>query len=621
MSRTGKLNDASTWRAADIETQGLQSAYDKRCLIHCLTLYTDDEAHVLTERVDIQSAIDQYTLCFVNAKFDVASLRTHGYHIVNYHDIAVANYTLCGHRSSSFNSLEGMAQHYLQRGKLSKPASWQVFTDEMADYAREDVTLTHELIDFVLLTLQESNAHWNYYINVDLAYVESLIEMYVRGTYVDVNELKPLVPTYEANIEDIVKQHTALHGYKRGLADVVKGDTWTTVGGMPMKRELITNELGKSVMLHRRAKCDIVPYSLRGGDRQLILTERYPHLANVMPRTANGSIKTDRATLQSIEPHCPTASLWLDYETRTKQLSTFLLPLIDLSSRDANVRCSLHNYNTRTGRLSCSEPNLQQVPARGERGAEVRRAFVAPPGYSVLVGDLDRIELVVLGYYLSALLNHNVLIDRLKLGDVHAQNSEAWGCDRDGAKRGVFCIVYGGAATRLANVLKCDVVTASRILSAINNDLSLESYRAYFVEQALRNDGYITNYFGGKLYIPELLDGSKSVHASGRRKAGNYPIQSTAGAVFKLMQNRAYQLRVKLGYVNERAYQALVVHDEVIYIVRNDIVDDFINDIQPCFNSADIFPGVSVSLTFGVGANWYAAKENGEVRAKEAQRK
>jgi DNA polymerase I-like protein with 3'-5' exonuclease and polymerase domains len=170
-------------------------------------------------------------------------------------------------------------------------------------------------------------------------------------------------------------------------------------------------------------------------------------------------------------------------------------------------------------------------------------------------------------------------------------------------------------------VLKCDVVTASRILSAINNDLSLESYRAYFVEQALRNDGYITNYFGGKLYIPELLDGSKAVHASGRRKAGNYPIQSTAGAVFKLMQNRAYQLRVKLGYVNERAYQALVVHDEVIYIVRNDIVDDFINDIQPCFNSADIFPGVSVSLTFGVGANWYAAKENGEVRAKEAQRK
>jgi DNA polymerase I-like protein with 3'-5' exonuclease and polymerase domains len=600
-----RLNDSTLWVGADTETCGLEAAYAVNCKLHCLTAHINGESRIYTERADIQQILDNYVLCFVNAKFDVAVLRTNGYTVNEFHDIAVANYSLMGARSSTFNSLDGMAGHYLNSAKLPKPNDWSVFDAQAQAYALHDCTLTHELISKVLDALALLTDAWSLYTHVDLQYVNVLIEMYKHGTYVEGNELLPLVPVYESNIADIVNQHTSTYGYKQGKADVIKGADWTTIKGMPAKREIVN---GRTVL--RFAKCDIEPLTLRGGDRQHVLTTFYPHLADTMPRTANGSLKTDKHTLTLLEPVCPAATMWLEYENRSKQLGTFLLPLIDLANAGNHViRPSIHNYNTRTGRLSCSTPNIQQVPAHGERGAEVRRAFVAPPGYKVVVGDLDRIEIVVMAFYLKVLLNNTVLEQRLLTGDVHQQNCDAWLCDRDAAKRGVFTVIYGGGANKLATVLKTSTAAAGRILATITNELQLDAYRQAFVEQAVRNDGYFTNYFGRRLYIPELLSRDKQELASGKRKAGNYPIQSTAGDVFKHMQNAASTVRANLGYVNEVAWQSIVVHDEVIYIVREDVVNEFITNVEPCYNRTDIFSGIDVSLKFGVGDNWYEAKK------------
>lgn len=600
------LNDTSLWVAADTETAGLEAAYDASCKLHCLTVYINDRVRVLTTPDEIQEALDCYVLCFVNAKFDVAVLRTHGYHIEHYHDIAVANYQLMGARSATYNSLDGMANHYLGKSKLPKPDNWAVFDDKAKRYAIEDCSLTQELIEHVLLPLKDMPLAWEYYLNVDLDYIETLIEMYTRGVRVNAADLLPLVPVYEERIAEVVHEHTLLYGYKAGEIDRCNTKDWRIVGGMPMKTDVVN---GKQV--NRRARCTLQPLSLRGNDRQSVLTRFYPHLASVMPRTQRGDIKTDKVTLASISAMCPAADLWLEYEDRSKQLNTFLLPLIELANANSDgiVRAQLHNYNTRTGRLSCSKPNLQQVPAYGDKGAEVRKAFTAPPGYKVLVGDLDRIEVVVMAYYLKALFNHPVLAERLLQGDVHQLNADAWMCSRDAAKRGVFTVIYGGGPGKLAMVVKTSIEAARKIIGSITADFMLDAYRGWFVEQAIRNDGYVSNYFGGRLYIPELLSRDKQEVASGKRKAGNYPIQSTAGAVFKYMQNNATAKRREYGFVGDKAWQCLVCHDEVIYIVRDDVVDDFIREIEPCFNSTEIFDGVAVRLKFGIGDSWWSAKK------------
>ncbi len=602
---SSKLNDRSLWVAADTETDGFEAAYDGSRVMHCMQVVLDGEAYILREREDIQHVLTHYVPCFVNAKFDVGVLRCHGYTVNTYHDIAVANYHLIGARSSENNSLNTMAETYLGQQKLEKPRDWAVFDEEAERYALQDALLTDGLLDKVLTTLQNMTIAWECYVNIDLAYIDTLVEMHNNGVHVNAAELTPLVPTYEAQIAEVVKQHAKIYGFRRGKCDDVTKAM--RVNGAPMIREVVNG-----AVVNRRAKCDIEPLGLRGSDRQYILNTFHKSLANVLPRTNDGRIKTDKNTLTKITDMCPAASMWLEYESRSKQLGTFLLPLIEQSSSGNSViRASIHNYNTRTGRLSCSHPNLQQVPAQGDRGEEVRRAFTAPPGYKVVVGDLDRIELVVLAYYLRAVLGEDKLVKRLLSGDVHQQNADAWMCSRDASKRGIFLTVYGGGAAKMSIVVNLAVEQCRNVLSALNNDLRLDEYRAYFVEEGMRNEGYIVNYFGRRLYIPELLDSDKSERASGRRKCGNYPIQSTAGDVFKYMQNAALRERVKHGLVGDRAWQALVVHDEVIYIVRDDVVDDFVNTVTPCYNSAAIFDGIPVSLTFGVGDNWYEAKKAG----------
>lgn len=601
---TVSLNDSSLWIAADTETAGLNAQYDVGVRLHCLQVHVNGVPLIVTDREDIQRYLTTYTPCFVNAAFDVAVLRTHGYDITCYHDLALANYQLIGARSADNNSLDGMAERYLGKHKSTKPSNWAVFDAQAQQYAIDDVVLTHELLPKVLLKLQNDFPDsWNTYVNVDLPYVENRVEMYQRGTHVDVNELEPLIPEYDKAIESIVTQHTALYGYRQGAIDKVT-HTSLSLGGMPIIREVVNG-----VTVNRRAKCDIEPVSLRGSDRQRVLTTHYSKLAETLPRTASGLIKTDKHTLSNIADVCPAAELWLTYESRTKQLSTFLLPLIKKATNGGGtIRANVHGCNTRTGRLSYYDPNLQQVPAHGERGAEVRKAFTAPDGYKVVVGDLDRIELVVLAFYLKELLGHTVLADRLSRGDPHSEHAEAWGCSRDAAKRGGFCTVYGGGFTKLALVTGLSRHAAKDVMSAINTDLRLEEYRTVFANMAAHNKGYITNYFSRRLYLPEVLSSDKSERAAGKRKCGNYPIQSTAGDVFKLLQVAANKVRLTHGLVNEVAYQSLVVHDEVIYIVKDAHVDTFINKVEPCYNSTSMFNGIAVNLKFGVGNNWYEAK-------------
>jgi DNA polymerase-1 len=213
----------------------------------------------------------------------------------------------------------------------------------------------------------------------------------------------------------------------------------------------------------------------------------------------------------------------------------------------------------------------------------------------------------VLAFYLLTLLNHGELAQRA-LSDVHQLNADAWSCSRPAAKRGIFATVYGVGPAKLARVIRTNVNNAKSVLSAIRRDLRLDEYTDCFVEHARNNDGFIVNYFGLRMYIPELLSRDRNEREAGRRKCGNYPIQSTAGTLFKYMQIAARNVINESSTLAPNVMQTLVVHDEVIYLVKNDYVNEFIARVTPCYNSSTLLPGVNVALEFGVGKNWYEAK-------------
>lgn len=586
--------------ACDLETQGLSAAWDKSCRVHSVGFCEVGGEPFLVDIDDsaqLQKLINENTLVFCNALFDVSVLATNGYLVNDYHCLSVLHYNLDGASSSDNHSLEGLSQRYLGKGKFPTFKDWSVFTPEMRQYALQDLRLTSELIPLIL-DGAESKPGWSCYVNIDLPYINILSEMLRTGCLVNSDTLAELVPVYEEAIAEIEQRHTAIYGYERG-----KYHSTATVTAKMIN--------GKIVKETSRMRCDIVPKSLTGDSRQRILRQYHPAVAAAMPLTETGKIQTDKAALYSVAHLVPCAQLWLDHAEKSTQLNTFLLPLIKLA-QTGRVHTSLHQYNTRTGRLSSSNPNLQNIPANGEKGAEVRRAFVAKPGYKIVVGDLDRIELVVFGFLNQMLQDNSAIANRVNSGDVHESNRLAWGVKREIAKRVIFLLIYGGSVNRMVASCGMEPTAASNAYAQINADINLVNYQKIMTKLFVDGGGKMANYFRRILSIPEVLSSDRTVKSSGVRKAGNYCVQSTAGDVFKILQLRAYAALLKSDLPKEAWAQLLVVHDEVIYEVKEEFVEQFVAIAQPCYNDDKIFQGVTtVSLKFGVGDNWYDAKKGG----------
>ncbi|MBQ8614374.1 MAG: DNA polymerase I [Ruminiclostridium sp.] len=276
---------------------------------------------------------------------------------------------------------------------------------------------------------------------------------------------------------------------------------------------------------------------------------------------------TNAEVLEGLVGYDPIVELVLNYRTLSKLNSTYAAGLLKVIGEDGRVHTTYKQTETRTGRISSAEPNIQNIPVRTELGREFRRFFVAKEGYKLVDADYSQIELRLLAHIsddptMINAFNNGDDIHTITASQVFNQPSE-WVTPemRSSAKAVNFGIVYGIGAFSLSKDIGVTVKQADEYIKAYLNKYSgVADYMETTASEAKKN-GYVTTMFGRRRYIPELAMSNKNVQAAGRRIAMNTPIQGTAADIIKLAMVRVY------GRLKEELPEArliLQVHDELI---------------------------------------------------------
>lgn len=283
-------------------------------------------------------------------------------------------------------------------------------------------------------------------------------------------------------------------------------------------------------------------------------------------KTKNG-YSTSAEVLEELRGRHPIIPLILDYRTLTKLSSTYVDGLLKVIRDDGRVHSFFNQTETRTGRISSSDPNMQNIPVRKELGRMMRKFFIAKDGYTLLDADYSQIELRILAH---ACEDKNLISSFLSGEDFHAMTaSKVFDMPIDfvtdemrrTAKVVNFGIVYGIGAFSLSNDLGVSMAQAKRYIEQYHATYpGVKKYMDKTVENAL-GTGYVTTMYGRRRYIPELTAKNKMVQSFGKRAAMNAPIQGTAADIIKIAMIRVYK-RLKEEQLDARLI--LQVHDELI---------------------------------------------------------
>ena len=276
---------------------------------------------------------------------------------------------------------------------------------------------------------------------------------------------------------------------------------------------------------------------------------------------------TNAAVLDKLRGKHPIIEQILDYRTLTKLKSTYADGLLKEISADGRIHTNFQMTVTATGRLSSTEPNLQNIPVRRELGAQIRKMFVASPGKVLVDADYSQIELRLLAH----IANDETMIAAFRSGeDIHAVTaSQVFGVplaevtplQRSHAKAVNFGIVYGISAFSLAQDIGVFQNEAKAYMdSYFAKYHGVRTYMTRVVEQA-KADGYVTTLFGRRRDLPELKSSNFNLRSFGERVALNMPIQGTAADIIKAAMVRV-DARMRAEHLQARLL--LQVHDELI---------------------------------------------------------
>ena len=276
---------------------------------------------------------------------------------------------------------------------------------------------------------------------------------------------------------------------------------------------------------------------------------------------------TNADVLEKLRGKHPIVEDVLDYRMLTKLKSTYAEGLLKVIADDGRIHTNFQNTVTATGRLSSTEPNLQNIPIRKELGAQIRQMFVAAPGCTLVDADYSQIELRLLAH----ISGDTVMQQAFRSGeDFHAVTashvfnvplSEVTPILRSRAKAVNFGIVYGISAFSLSQDIKVSTAEAKQYMDAYMERFhGVRDYMKTIVEQA-KADGYVSTLYGRRRSLPELKSANFNMRAFGERVALNMPIQGTAADVIKLAMVRVDR---RLKAEGLKARLILQVHDELI---------------------------------------------------------
>lgn len=319
---------------------------------------------------------------------------------------------------------------------------------------------------------------------------------------------------------------------------------------------------------------------------------------------------TDAETLEKLRFHSPVIDFILEYRHLAKLYGTYIEGLIKVTHEDGRIRTSFNQKQTLTGRLSSTEPNLQNIPVRTEQGSRLREFFTAGDGKTLIDADYSQIELRVLAH----ISGDENLINAFNSGaDIHSATAsqvfkvpleEVTPTLRSRAKAVNFGIVYGMGEFSLAGDLHVSMKEAKDYITGYFATYpKVKEYLERTVSDA-KEKGYVTTIWGRKRYIPELTGTKKQLYAFGERVAKNSPIQGTAADLIKLAMVKTDR-RLKSEGLESRLI--LQVHDELIIEAPVREAEYAAKLLKEEMESVAEM-AVRLSVDVGVGKNWLEAK-------------
>jgi len=503
-----------------------------------------------------------------NLKYDIGMLRQERVEVQGtLYDTMLASYLINPNKPD--HSLEDVSFEYLSYRKksfqeiLAKKESFSDVTLEDATrYAAEDAALAMELKGVLFERLKEEGLDTLYF-DMEMPLIHVLIDMEEAGFKVDADKLNNMSKELSREIESIQKRIYFLAGEEFNINS--------------------PKQLSK-VLFHS--------LGLKPGKK-----------------TKTG-FSTELSVLEDLAETHELPGEILNYRSLSKLKSTYTDVLPDLvNPRTGRIHTSFNQTVTATGRLSSSEPNLQNIPVRGEWGRRIRDAFIAEQGNLILSADYSQIELRILAH----LSRDQGLIDAFMSGvDIHTRTaSTLFGVAMDKvtsdmrrvAKTVNFGVVYGISPFGLSVALTITPADAKRYIDGYFE--GHPGVKAY-IEQTLREakeKGYVLTMFGRRRKVPEIKSQNAITRAQGERLAINSPIQGTAADAIKIAMIRIRE-RFRLEKVN--AKMILQVHDELVFELPGDELDRTTRIVRETMEGA-VSLLVPLKVDIGHGKSWAEA--------------
>ncbi|AZN65090.1 MAG: DNA polymerase I [Pseudomonadales bacterium RIFCSPHIGHO2_12_FULL_40_16] len=499
-------------------------------------------------------------------KYDAHVLENHGIELKGwYFDTMLASYVL--NAVATRHGMDDVSRLYLSHltttfeqvaGKGAKQKTFnQIEIETAAHYAAEDAHVTYRLFEVLDAKLQKHPELVNILHNVEMPVARVLTIMEENGIELDLGFLDQLGVEFANTMTNLESQITELAGQSFNVSSPKQ------VG------EILFDKLG-----------------LKGGKK-----------------TATGQYSTSESVLEKIDH--PITELILDYRGLSKLKSTYTDGLLKQANSDTHrVHTSYHQALTATGRLSSTDPNLQNIPVREEIGRQIRKAFIAPQGRVLLAADYSQIELRLMAHFsqdeaLVDAFNHGQDVHRRTAAEVLGVALEDVTSDqRRQAKAVNFGLLYGMSEFGLTRQL----------------GFSREESRGYIAKyfqrypgvldymertrQIAREQGFVETILGRRLYTPDIMASNKMIKQAAERAAINAPLQGSAADIIKMAMVAVDQMLPK-----DQAKMLLQVHDELVFEVDEAIADELAPQLAKVMQ---LVLNISVPLVVevGKGRNW-----------------
>ena len=370
-------------------------------------------------------------------------------------------------------------------------------------------------------------------------------------------------------------------------------------------------QLQAQIELLRQQMFDIAGYEFNPNSTNDLSDILFNKLGLPAKKKTKSGYSTNAEVLESLKNYHPFVQILLEYRKLSKLNSTYVVGLLKVIDPDGRVRSTFNQTETRTGRISSTEPNMQNIPIRTELGSQMRKFFIAKDRYTLLDADYSQIELRILAH----ISQDKNMIEAFRNGaDIHTITaSQIFGIPQDilpasvrsRAKAINFGIVYGISAFSLSQDIGVSVKEAGEyIKNYLTTYSGVDRFMKHAVEEA-KETGYAKTIYGRKREIAELKASNHNLRSFGERVAMNAPIQGSAADIIKIAMNRVYR-RLKEENIDGRLI--LQVHDELLIEVSHQDAPRAKNILKEEMENAATL-SVPLVVDIAEGKNWYDAKD------------